>query len=317
MQDLRIAKKNNEDNKVLWITVANVFACIGVVILHCNSVFWTFPQGRTWYSANFLETFFYWPVPVFFMITGTTLIDYRKRYDTKTFFKKRVERTFIPFLIWSVIWMLIRHFGQGWKIGGVKGAIEGIFNTSYNGVYWFFIPLFAIYLSMPLISAVRDNLRKSVYIYVCVATFILTSIIPTVCTLIGVKYNEGLHLAVSDTGGYVMLVLLGYLISHNDISKRMRIVSYLLAVFGWAIQFFGTTALSIPQGEIVRVLKGYGNFPAVMQGVGVFVAFKYISWEHIFNWGGATSTFWNGKGYIWRLSDSLFSNSIDSLGFSL
>ncbi len=33
-----------------------------------------------------LEVSFYWAVPVFFMLTGVTLLDYRKRYSTKVFY---------------------------------------------------------------------------------------------------------------------------------------------------------------------------------------------------------------------------------------
>jgi len=84
--------------KKSWIAAANVCACLGVIILHTNRIFWSFPSGHLWYTANFLETFFYWPVPVFFMISGASLIDYRERYSTKIFFEKRLQRTLIPCL---------------------------------------------------------------------------------------------------------------------------------------------------------------------------------------------------------------------------
>ena len=34
-----------------------------------------------------VETLAYWAVPVFFMITGVTLLGYREKYSTATFFK--------------------------------------------------------------------------------------------------------------------------------------------------------------------------------------------------------------------------------------
>ncbi|MCQ3915525.1 MAG: hypothetical protein MJ195_02075 [Mycoplasmoidaceae bacterium] len=36
------------------------------------------------------------------MISGATLIGYRDRYDTKTYFKHRIKRCFIPYLIYSI-----------------------------------------------------------------------------------------------------------------------------------------------------------------------------------------------------------------------
>lgn len=50
-----------------------------------------------------IEVLFYWAVPIFFMLTGATLMRYRERYDTKTFLLKRFQRTVIPFLAWSTI----------------------------------------------------------------------------------------------------------------------------------------------------------------------------------------------------------------------
>lgn len=96
-------------NKKNYITLLKVLSAISVVYLHANGCFWTFSsEKRYWATANVIESFFYFAVPVFFMITGATLIDYRDRYDTKTFFKKRFQKTAIPFLLWSV-------FGLGFR----------------------------------------------------------------------------------------------------------------------------------------------------------------------------------------------------------
>ena len=40
------------------------------------------------------------------MITGTTLMQYRERYDTKTFFKKRFSKVLVPFLFWAIVMII-------------------------------------------------------------------------------------------------------------------------------------------------------------------------------------------------------------------
>ena len=64
-----------------YFNVLNVLACIAVVMLHCNSCYWNGPvAGKSvWISANFIETTMYWAVPIFYMLTGAKLMDYRKR----------------------------------------------------------------------------------------------------------------------------------------------------------------------------------------------------------------------------------------------
>ena len=88
--NVKIKHKGGEAmGKKNYITALNVFAALAVVFLHTNKCFWRFSAERYWATANIIESFFYFAVPVFFMISGATLIDYRERYDTKTFFKKR------------------------------------------------------------------------------------------------------------------------------------------------------------------------------------------------------------------------------------
>ncbi|XCB29844.1 hypothetical protein RQN30_11930 [Arcanobacterium hippocoleae] len=42
-------------------------------------------SGKNWAAALAIETIFFFAVPIFFMLTGATLLRYRDRYDTQTF----------------------------------------------------------------------------------------------------------------------------------------------------------------------------------------------------------------------------------------
>lgn len=81
-----------------YLTVLSVVACLSVLCLHINGGFWTYRNSFLWYFSNFVECLFYFAAPVFFMITGATLIDYNKRYSTRQYAKKRLTRVGIPFL---------------------------------------------------------------------------------------------------------------------------------------------------------------------------------------------------------------------------
>lgn len=79
--------ENKKDTR--YITVLSVLSSLAVVFLHTNGCFWGgVGHNARWISANIIESLFYFAVPIFFMISGATLLDYRKRYDTKTFVKK-------------------------------------------------------------------------------------------------------------------------------------------------------------------------------------------------------------------------------------
>lgn len=97
---------NNNQRKENYISILNVFATVSVVFLHTNGVFWIFSKERYWITANVIESIFYFAVPIFFMISGTTLIDYRERYNTKEFFLRRIKKTLIPYIGWSAFFLL-------------------------------------------------------------------------------------------------------------------------------------------------------------------------------------------------------------------
>ena len=83
-----------------YITLLSVISAVAVVIIHVNSdCFGNLgSDNRYWFGANIIECIVYFAVPIFFMISGATLIDYRDRYSTKEYFIKRIKRQLFP--IW-------------------------------------------------------------------------------------------------------------------------------------------------------------------------------------------------------------------------
>ena len=258
--------------------VMNVFACLAVVILHANESFWNFTYDKRWIFSNIIENLFYWAVPVFFMISGATIIDYRQRYSTKMFFKKRFQKTFIPFIVWSLIDICLTTMLKlnTIDISGqytIKELLNIVFNTSNTYIYWFFIALFAIYLSIPIISLIPQEQRKKSYLYMIAFSVLTLSILPLLCTLTGIQMNPLIETPIS--AGYLIYTLLGYCITKYPISKKCRISLYILGLSGFLVQLIGTHFLSYKSGTIDQTFKGYLNLPCVLFSVAVFVWFYY------------------------------------------
>ena len=278
IQDTNIHKTGAAGGgKLVYIAALNVSGALGVVLLHANNVFWTRPTGTLWLSSNFIETFFYWPVPIFFMITGATLIDYLRKYSTMVYFRKRVGRTFLPFIFWSLFAcafsVIYRGSTMDWNILHI---VSNIFNTKYLQVYWFFPALFSIYLSIPLLTLVGDKLRA--FRYVIIVGLIANMSLPLLCSIVHIPYNGQLRLDVA--GGSLLYVLTGYYLSRTEFTARQRAVIYVCGVAGWLIHYFGTLVASAEQTSVVRLFKGYSNFPAFIQAVAVFVFFRYLFAKH-------------------------------------
>lgn len=44
------------------------------------------------------------------MISGAMLLDFREKYDLKEYFLKRINKTFIPYLVWSILGLIIQIY---------------------------------------------------------------------------------------------------------------------------------------------------------------------------------------------------------------
>ena len=85
-----------------YYDLLNVISCFGVVCLHSNGYFHSFVKDLWWWLGVLIEVLFYFAVPVFFMLSGATLMTYRERYSTAQFIKKRFLKVVIPYFFWGV-----------------------------------------------------------------------------------------------------------------------------------------------------------------------------------------------------------------------
>ncbi len=237
----------------------------------------TWRPGKNWLLALGIEVVFYWAVPIFFMLTGATLLNYRNRYDTRTFLVKRFKRTGIPFIFWSLLFYLLISVGLGGAHLGVRTFCSMALNTEIEGVYWFFIPLFSIYLSMPLISLVAK--REKVLAYGVAVNFLLQGVFPYLAAAFNISWNGGL--SVSAFSGMLIYVGMGYLLSNHALCKKQRCLLYASAALVMIFRFAYTAVSSSELGYLDRLFFSYSAFPAIVQGAAVFVFFKQIDTDWI------------------------------------
>ncbi len=277
--------------RILYYDLLNISACICVIALHVNGIVHQYSNTAAWKQALIIEVMCYWAVPVFFMLTGATLMSYREKYDTKTFFKKRLLRTAIPLLLWDIIFLIWKcSTGQMSLEGiGVKKLISLFLNNEIMSVYWYFIPLYSIYLSMPVLTLLKEKRTElkryplkgsnKIFIYMVIVSFLLYSLFPCIAQLLGVQWNGGFQLPVC--AGYLMFVLLGYLLSEMELKVRYRIYIWSLGVFGAVFRYAYVYVTSIKEGDKNPILFNYMYFPSVLLAVAIFVLFKYIPWKKI------------------------------------
>lgn len=269
-----------KNKRIIYYDLLTIFASFFVVAMHCNWIVHRFDGSIAWKQSLIVDVLGYWAVPVFFMLSGATLLEYPKKYSTKVFLKKRFSKTVLPFIVWSIIAFLyavyngtidLEHFT-------VIKFFDMFLTTKFMGIYWFFIPLFMAYLSIPVLSYFAITEKKYLW-YMCGVGFVSYSIYPFLCNLFHIGKNNLLFFPL--TGGYLLFVILGYLLSVTEFSKKVRAILYTVGIGSALIQYTGTYYLSMRTGSENMLFREYLNWPSVLFSISVFIWFKYSFFNKI------------------------------------
>ena len=171
------ASSSSQPHRIVWVDVLRFLAIFMVICIHCADPFNVSPEARSNPEFNFWGSIygsFLRPcVPLFVMITGLLLLPVNM--PIQSFYKKRLLRIAVPFLVWSVLYNLFP-----W-ITGVLGLSSAViadvfayaspdasqsfgdamtnialipfkFNV-YTVPMWYLYMLIGLYLYMPFFSA--------------------------------------------------------------------------------------------------------------------------------------------------------------------
>mgnify|MGYP000845215557 FL=1 len=278
-----------EKNRMLYFDILKLTAAFAVVWIHFgNEIHW-YDGSLAWKMCVPIQVLAYWAVPIYFMITGATLMNYRERYGTKIFFRRRIIRGIAPYLVWGTIMLFLdrkRIFVDGSGVAANMGLVLDCYiNNKMEPVYWFFIPLFSVYLSIPILSLLTQKQNREILKYALIVGTILVSFLPFSYNLFynifkpesNFYWNSLLTLPV--LGGYTLYCVLGYWAATHDFTKKQRCVCYLLGIFGAIVRFSGLWFLSQRDGETSKIFMDYLSWPALTLALAVFVLFRYLPWD--------------------------------------
>ncbi|MGL5318730.1 MAG: acyltransferase [Bacteroidales bacterium] len=190
----------NSPGHIVWIDVLRFIAIFMVICIHCCDPFNVSPEARLNPEFNFWGTVygsFLRPcVPLFVMITGLLLLPVRM--DFGLFYRKRLLRIAVPFLIWSVLYNLYPWItgvlempsssisevfayassdaSQSWESAWTNILLIPFRFNVYTVPMWYLYMLLGLYLYMPVFSAWVEKAtrtQKKNFLYIWGATLFL------------------------------------------------------------------------------------------------------------------------------------------------
>lgn len=155
------------EKRVHYMDVLNVLSCYAVVVLHCTLHVFGSIRDSYWKTALVLQGIFIFAVPVFFMLSGSHLLNYRLKYSTATFLKKRLVKVGVGLLVASAIcYILYSAFPDSFygaagvaRNASVRSFLLRFTTNTINDTYWFLYAIIYLYIITPLISLAAERKR--------------------------------------------------------------------------------------------------------------------------------------------------------------
>ncbi len=277
--------ENIKKDRKKYITILHVFCAFAVIVLHANNSFWRFEHNTNWIIANAIESIFYFAVPVFMMVSSATLLNYRDRYDTKTFIKKRVIKTVIPYIFWTIVALVV--FGLLHKIDFKPNPFERVIRAFFRAdvyemnIYNFFLELFVCYMTIPIFSLIPKDKRKKPFLFIILYGVLFHAVLPLIFNVYKINIPT---LRLPILGSYMIFMFIGYYIDNYEIKLPFRIGIYVLGIASLCLHLFGTQYYSLLNNRIITTYKGYLNAPSILYATAIFTLFKYLDKTKFFEY---------------------------------
>lgn len=180
-----MAENKVKRKHLVYVDVLNITSCFAVVMLHVSLNVFN-PSDTYWVQAVLFQAIAIFAVPIFFMISGMNLIGYADKYDTKTFFKKRLWRVgralilasifcYVLFCIFPFSFYGAEQYANGI---GLRDFVSRFLTNSINDIYWFLYTIIYLYMLTPLLTQVRHN--KRILQYLIALQFSISVLIPLI-----------------------------------------------------------------------------------------------------------------------------------------
>jgi len=166
------------------------------------------------------------------MLSGALLLGKTETYAL--FFKKRVGKVLIPWVIWTFIYM-------SWNFNFNHYAATTVFQWKYFfeltflSQLWFLPLIFSLYLITPLLRLAALKLKQTDQVYLILFWFIWVSILPFMHPSPAFPQSPAglLSLAIYYSGYF----FLGFILTKLKFPKNLNIISFGIVVIGVLLTF--------------------------------------------------------------------------------
>ena len=254
-------------NKTTYLSNLRAIAILLVVILHVSSIYmsqFAIENLWQWQLVNIIDSGTRICIGLFLMISGALLLE--KKIDIIPFLKKRLPRIGIPFIFWTLLYILIEIFFQQTHVQST--LIKGIyFGAAYH--FWYVYMLIGIYLFLPIMSVFILNATKKQIEY-----FLIIWLISLLSNMFIFK-NLLPNFNLIYFSGYIGYVVLGYYL-HFLVKGKSTAKFIIYYSLSYMFTFLITFHYSYITESLNTNFYQYLDLNIVIMAASFFMIFKHM-----------------------------------------
>lgn len=269
-----------------YFDVIRIAACFLVIVVHVSAAPTTdCPVASFDYRVGAAYNTLSIAAPaLFFMLSGALFLNPgSKKVTVKQLWGKYILRLVIAYVVWSNLFTIIicsPYYSLSWDTVLVYAKAFFISPPMYH--LWFLPAMIAIYMVLPLLQAAFAEKRNCQYFLLLflAVQVILPTIqkleIPYVDTALNQLYTRVPFVLCM---GYVGYFVLGYYLSVEDFTGRMRKILYGLGAGGFAAAVGIEEYLSVRRNLQTPVFSDLFSLNTLFLACAVFVGARYAPWK--------------------------------------
>lgn len=271
----------NKNQRVIWADFLKILSIFMVIVLHISTKnMWQVNVGdRVFTIFTLYSLITRWAVPVFFMVSGSFLLNPEKEISNSKI-KKYIFRLVVAFIGWSFVYAIFNTF-IAWDFSWDTAA-ERIWTNFYTGPYhfWFLFVMLGMYIILPMLRKICKISTKKELEYFLLIFCIFTVILPTLkkMEILNVLVLWLDNLKVSFVTGYVGLYVLGYYLKKYPFCKTNKgaLCTLFVGVISLVLSAVLTFVWEHNTGMRDEFWQGNLNITVVPQAVAIYSLVQYF-----------------------------------------
>lgn len=211
------------------------------------------------------------------MLTGALILP--KTYEIYDFLKRRLSRILIPFLFWSIMYIILNVIiklakDENMSLIELSKYILVNLRDGASFHFWYIYMLIGIYLFIPLIGKwINFSPRKEILYFLIIWGITILINLPKIDQI---KPDIDL----SYFSGFIGYPILGYYLAIKNKNIKDRRIAILLIAIGALITIVGTYVGTTHKGAYYDIFYGYLSPNAIITSIGIFLLFRHLEFKN-------------------------------------